>query len=592
MKNITKLLTLLSKDEQKNAIFLTFVIFISAILDVVGIASIIPLIALLSNPNLIESNLIINKIYIYFNTNDPQLFLFYLALCFFTLFMISMGVKTLSTYFQFRFSLMCEYSIGKRLLQNYLYQSYSWFLDRHSSDLAKNILSTVNQATNQGLLPFFNLISQGMVTLFIILFLIFIDPNLTIIIGLTFGSIYGITYGFFINLLKKEGLDRVKNDKERYTALSNAFGSIKETKLGKLENFFIKKFSFPAMNFAKNQANGQIIGLLPRHIFEAIAFGGLLLIILYLMRKNNDFISILPILSLYAFAGYRLMPALQQLYVAVTSLSFAGAAINSIYENRQKKSVIIDNKQKLDFNKQITLKNITYHYPKSFKTNLNKISLKIPAKRTIGLVGPSGGGKTTLIDVILGLLEPQIGTLKIDNEVIIKKNLTSWQKNIGYVPQQIFLTDENIYSNIAFGVDYDQIDYKTVEYVSKIANLHNFVINELPDKYNTIIGERGMRLSGGQRQRIGIARALYNSPSILILDEATNALDNLTEKAVIDSLHNLKNKISIILIAHRLNIIKKCDQVFFMEKGKIIATGNYNDLSKTNKKFNKFISSD
>ena len=590
MKNIKKLLKLLSKNERKKAFLLTFLIFISAILDVLGVASIIPLIALLSNPNLIESNVLINKVYVFFNMNDPQIFLFYLGGSFFIFFIISMVVKTLSTYFQFRFTLMCEYSIGKRLLQNYLHQSYSWFLDSHSSDLAKNILSTVNQVINQALLPFFNLISQSMITLFIITLLVYIDPKLTIYIGLTFGIVYGITYGLFINALNRNGLARVKNDQERYTALSNAFGSIKETKLGNLENFFIKQFSGPAKNFAKSQASGQIIGLLPRYLFEAIAFGGLLLIILYLMRQSNNFITILPILSLYAFAGYRLMPALQQVYVALTSLRFASAAINSVYKYRPVRYDTNAIKEKLDFKKEVSLKNITYHYPKSTKTNLNKISIKILAKSITGVVGLSGSGKTTLADIILGLLEPQEGTLKIDNKIINKNNLASWQNNIGYVPQQIFLTDQSISSNIAFGVDRELIDHDAVEHASKIANLHNFVINELPDKYDTIIGERGIRLSGGQRQRIGIARALYNNPSILILDEATNALDNLTEKAVMDSLYNLRNKITIILIAHRLNTIKKCDQVFLIDQGEIIDSGNYDELSKNSKSFNRFIS--
>ena len=590
MKNIKKLSKLLSKNERKKAFLLTFFFFISAILDVLGVASIIPLIALLSNPNLIESNVLINKVYVFFNMNDPQIFLFYLGGSFFIFFIIFMVVKTLSTYFQFRFTLMCEYSIGKRLLQNYLHQSYSWFLDSHSSDLAKNILSTVNQVINQALLPFFNLISQSMITLFIITLLVYIDPKLTIYIGLTFGIVYGITYGLFINALNRNGLARVKNDQERYTALSNAFGSIKETKLGNLENFFIKQFSGPAKNFAKNQASGQIIGLLPRYLFEAIAFGGLLLIILYLMRQSNNFITILPILSLYAFAGYRLMPALQQVYVALTSLRFASAAINSVYKYRPVRYDTNAIKEKLDFKKEVSLKNITYHYPKSTKTNLNKISIKILAKSITGVVGLSGSGKTTLADIILGLLEPQEGTLKIDNKIINKNNLASWQNNIGYVPQQIFLTDQSISSNIAFGVDRELIDHDAVEHASKIANLHNFVINELPDKYDTIIGERGIRLSGGQRQRIGIARALYNNPSILILDEATNALDNLTEKAVMDSLYNLRNKITIILIAHRLNTIKKCDQVFLIDQGEIIDSGNYDELSKNSKSFNRFIS--
>jgi ABC-type multidrug transport system fused ATPase/permease subunit len=589
MINLRKLLTILSEDERKKAIYLTFFILLSAILDVIGIASILPIVALLSNPNLVESNLFINKFYIFFNMNDQQSFLFYVALFFFIFFLISIGVKTLSIYFQLRFSLMCEYSIGKRLLEAYLYQSYSWFLDRHSSDLARNILSTVSQVVNQAIVPIFNFISHSMVTFFIIMLLIFIDFKLTLIVSFTLGILYGVTYALFSNKLNRKGLERTQNDQERYAALSNAFGSIKETKLGNLENFFIKNFSIPAKNFSKNQSSVQIIGQLPKYFFEAITFGGLLLIILYLMKQSDNFNAILPILSLYAFAGYRLMPALQQLYSALASLRFANASIDSVCKDLLPIYQANTIKEKLDFKKQISLNDITYHYPKSSKTNLNNISIKIPARSTVGIVGATGSGKTTLVDIILGLLEPKGGTLVIDNTIINKKNLTLWQNNIGYVPQQIFLTDQSISSNIAFGVDPELINHEVIKNVSKVANLHNFVINELPEKYDTIIGERGIRLSGGQRQRIGIARALYHNPNVLVLDEATNALDNSTEKAVMDAVYNLSHKITIILIAHRLDTVQKCDQVFLLDQGKIIANGLYDELIKSNKKFKKFI---
>ena len=589
MISIKKLFRLLSKDEKKRSIYLIFFILISALLDVLGIASIIPLIAILSNPHFVESNIMINKIYIFFNFNDLQIFLFYVGLIFFIFFIISMVVKALTIYFQLRFALMCEYTLGKRLLQNYLYHPYTWFLNRHSSDLAKNVLSTVNQIIHQALLPLFVLISQVLVIFFIITLLVIVDPKLTLIVSLTLGIFYGIIYFSFSNLVNRKGVERVKNDKDRYTALSNAFGSIKETKLRNLENFFIQKLSYPAKNFAKNQAFGQTISILPRYFFEAIAFGGLLLIILYLMKQSSNFSSILPILSVYIFAGYRLMPAIQQLYASFISLRFADAAINSIYETQPAKLNLNFSNNKLALKKEISLKNIAYFYPKSLKTNLNNISLKILANTSVGLVGHTGSGKTTLIDVILGLLEPQEGILMVDNTIIDKNNLSLWQNNIGYVPQQIFLTDDTLTSNIAFGIDDKLIDHEIVEKVSKIANLHDFVINELPEKYNTIIGERGIRLSGGQRQRIGIARALYNNPSVLILDEATNSLDNLTERNVMSSLHNLRKKITIIHIAHRINTVEKCDQIILMDNGKIIAFGRYEELSNHSKEFNKLI---
>jgi ABC-type multidrug transport system fused ATPase/permease subunit len=242
------------------------------------------------------------------------------------------------------------------------------------------------------------------------------------------------------------------------------------------------------------------------------------------------------------------------------------------------KSDLFQEKKLLPFNKDIVLKNITYQYPNTSKPVLKNVNLTILNKSTIGLIGSTGGGKTTTVDIILGLLETQEGTLEIDGEVITKKNLRAWQNVIGYVPQQIYLTDSTIATNIAFGQNSEKIDQKALERASKIANLHDFVINELPKKYQTTVGERGVRLSGGQIQRIAIARALYNNPRLLILDEATNALDNQTEKAVIDAIDNIKKEVTIIMIAHRLNTLKRCDKIYKIEKNSLVSCGAYEQL--------------
>ena len=268
------------------------------------------------------------------------------------------------------------------------------------------------------------------------------------------------------------------------------------------------------------------------------------------MSKTGSFNSTLPIVSLYVFAGYRLMPAIQQIYEAFTQLTFIRPSLDKLCEDLQNLKSFNENKDQeiLPFKKSINLRNIHFSYPNTPRITLSELNLSISAKSTVGIVGVTGSGKTTMIDIILGLLEPQKGTLEIDGKVVTKKNIRSWQSSIGYVPQQIFLSDDTIASNIAFGLETEDINQEAVEKASKIANLHEFVINELPKKYQTKIGERGVRLSGGQRQRIGIARALYHNPQLLILDEATSALDNQTEKAVMDAINNLGKNITIILI--------------------------------------------
>jgi ABC-type multidrug transport system fused ATPase/permease subunit len=281
------------------------------------------------------------------------------------------------------------------------------------------------------------------------------------------------------------------------------------------------------------------------------------------------------------------MPAIQQIYSSFTNLAVGGPSLDKLHEDIKNLRPFKINREEdiLSFEKKISLKNIFYNYPNTSRTALKDISLNIPIKSTVGLVGATGSGKTTTVDIILGLLEAQKGTLEVDGKIITNQNSRSWQRSIGYVPQHIFLADDTIASNIAFGVDRKYINQKAIEKASKISNLHNFIEDELPNQYQTTIGERGVRLSGGQRQRIGIARALYHNPQILILDEATSALDNQTEKAIMDAVNNLGNNITIIIIAHRLSTVKKCDQIYLLEKGELKNQGTFDELVKTSENF-------
>ena len=440
---------------------------------------------------------------------------------------------------------------------------------------------------SHGIKPIMNLITFSAITIMLIILLILVDPKLSLIVGFILGSAYGIVYKFTRSFLKRIGDERMKANEERFTIITEAFGAAKEIKIGGLEQVYTKRFSGPAKLSAQHSASSQLVSNLPRFFLEAIAFGGLVLMVLYLMSRSGTFIEALPIISLYAFAGYRLMPAIQQIYVSLTQLRYIGGSLDALYEDLINIQSI---KQNYDYpslllKKNISLNHIHYHYPNSSRTALKNIKISIPARTTVGLVGSTGSGKTTLVDIILGLFEAQQGTLEVDGQVISKHNVRSWQSSIGYVPQQIFLADDTVAANIAFGTDSKDIDQEAVKNAAKIANLHEFVINELPLKYNTTIGERGVRLSGGQRQRIGIARALYHSPQVLILDEATSALDNLTEQAVMDAVHNIGKNITIILIAHRLSTVKKCDTIFLLEKGELKSQGTFEELAKVSDHF-------
>ena len=318
----------------------------------------------------------------------------------------------------------------------------------------------------------------------------------------------------------------------------------------------------------------------------------ILCIIIYLLTTGKDSKEIFPIISLYAMAGYRLLPALQQIYSSITRVKYNLPALEILVDDLSKEHEIskkVSKQQALIFNNNLVLKDINFHYLGSASPILDDINIEIKANTTIGFVGPTGSGKTTLIDVLLGLLTPNTGKLIVDNVELTVENTRAWQKNIGYVPQSIYLTDDTIIKNIAFGINDNDIDLDKVKHAAKLADIDSF-INTMPKNYNTFVGERGIRLSGGQCQRIGIARALYNNPSILVLDEATSALDSVTENAIIEAINKLSHKKTIIMIAHRLTTVKECDVIFMLDKGKITDKGKYDELLALNEKFRNMAS--
>ena len=587
MNTIKKLLDLLTPHERKRTVLLLVMILCMAILDMVGIASIMPFVAVLGSPDLVQNNAFLNTAYTRLGFTDINEFLFALGALVVVLLLTSLAFKALTTYAQLKFTLMREYSISKRLLEGYLHQPYSWFLSRHSADLGKSILSEVDKIIYYAVNPMMILVAQSAVVVALLALLIIVEPKLSLIVGITLAFVYTSIFKVSRGYLARIGTERVDANQRRFMAVNDAFASPKEVKVRGLEQAFTNRFSAPALAYAQSQASMQIIAQIPRFAIEAIAFGGMLLVVLYLMAMNGSLVSALPTISVYALAGYRLMPALQQIYGAVTQIRFADAALDSLHADLMNLQIESSNSEdgNITLKRAIILDNINYNYPNTSEQAIRDLNLIIPAKSTVGLVGTTGSGKTTTIDLLLGLLEAQKGTLTVDDQVISKHNCRAWQSLIGYVPQQIYIADDTVEANIAFGVDVSKIDDDAVIRAAKIANLHELVINTLPKNYKTRLGERGVRLSGGQRQRIGIARALYHNPQLLILDEATSALDNLTEQIVMDAVHNIAGKITVIIIAHRLNTIKNCDCIYMIEKGELKAKGNYNDLVKTNKLF-------
>jgi len=314
---------------------------------------------------------------------------------------------------------------------------------------------------------------------------------------------------------------------------------------------------------------------------------------MYMVIITKDYQQIVPLVGLYALAAYRLMPALQQIFQDLTSVRFSRCALDVIYNDftqcayKQRESISPQTQQSLPFSKSIEFRKMTFQYSKAPKPIIEDFDLLINANTTIGLVGATGAGKTTIIDILLGLLTPRKGGIFVDGVKVTEENIRSWQKNLGYVPQHIYLCDDTVKRNIAFGVPDNEIDGQAVRGAAILANIHDFVEKELPQQYETLVGERGIRLSGGQRQRIGIARTLYHNPSVIVFDEATSALDGITEDTILEAIHHLAHKKTIVIIAHRLGTVKECDIIYLLEQGRIVDQGTYDQLLANNQQFRK-----
>jgi ABC-type bacteriocin/lantibiotic exporter with double-glycine peptidase domain len=604
---ISKLRDLLTPREKRNVVLLFCLILATGIMESVGVVSIMPFLSVLSNPEVIQRNAYLSYAYNALGFSNSQSFLLFTGAVVFVVVVSGLTLKALTQYALARFTQMRNYTISTRLLQDYLGRPYSWFLNRHSADLGRTVLAEVQQVINGVLIPIAQFVANVVIATCLIITLLLINPLVAVCAAVILGGSYFLVYTVLRKHLSRIGTERVQSNKERFQIAQEALGGIKEVKAAGLEAGYMNSFGKPAQRFAKSQAANQIIGQIPRFVLEALAFGGLLAIVLVMLAtRGGDLGQVLPILGVFAFAGQRLLPALQSIYQNATNMRFGKPALDALHADLSEKNNEPLKSTKdiapLPLQQNIEFTNIGFTYPGASRPAIHNLALKIPANTTVGFVGSTGAGKTTLVDIIMALLPPDHGQLLVDGQPVFEEQknpaltldkvqrntyntLKQWQCALGYVPQQIFLADDSVSANIAFGVPAKEVDQTAVERAAKIAELHEFVMQELPHGYETTVGERGVRLSGGQRQRIGIARAMYHDPDVLILDEATSALDNITERAIMDAVHNLSRKKTIILIAHRLSTVKKCDQIYLLEHGRLLSQGTYSELLAESQEF-------
>ncbi|MEZ5778912.1 MAG: ABC transporter ATP-binding protein [Paracoccaceae bacterium] len=589
-----KLYELLDRRERGRVLILLGLITMSGILDMVGIASILPFLAAVSNPEQARTNALLSRLYEWGGFTEDESFLTFLGIMVLCTVLLALASKILAAVAISRFSHMRNHTIGARLLGGYLRQPYVWFLNHHSSELGKTVLYETERSIMEAMLPAMRVFSNIASVVFLVVLLLFVQPWVALISAVVMGGAYVGIFYFVRRNLTSLGEKRAEDNAARYKIAQEVFGGLKDVKLMGLEETYLARFAVPSMRAATNASVSQVVGELPRHLLEVIAFGGMIVLILALLLTGSGEIGdILPTLGVFAFAGLRLFPAMQQIYLALTQMRF----VEPLLDNVHRDTMLVGAPthvpapaapvEPIRLQKSLEIRDVHYAYPNVENAALRGLSLEITANTTVGIVGGSGAGKTTAVDLILGLLPAQAGSLVIDGVPLAPSNMRAWQNSIGYVPQHIYLLDDSVAANIAFGHGEDDIDMARVERASRIANLHDFVMSELGQGYGTSVGERGIRLSGGQRQRIGIARALYNDPDVLIFDEATSALDNLTERAVMAAVNNLARSKTIIMIAHRLSTVRNCDLIFLLENGKLAAQGTFDELVSQNDSFRR-----
>lgn len=569
---------LLTKEEKISAFKLLLGVMIMGLFDVVGVASILPFMSIASDPNFVQSNDLLIKIYNFLGFDSHMKFVMFSGLCVITIIAISTLVKLITIYALYKFTFGREHTISLRLLTGYLNQPYSWFLNQHSSDLTKSVLADVREVVSRSILTIIMICSNSFLAILIVMLLIIVDPTTAITAFLFFGFIYTILYFFVKGILDNIGVDRLKANTARFKTSTEIFALIKEIKVLGKESFYIPEFGNATKKFVDKEVVMQSISALPKYLIEMVIFIALISVVLLNLADNITLNSILPIIALYAFAVYRLVPALQIVFANISLFRASASVLGFIsekYDQLDISSSFDNSLNRLKFNKEIIFKEISFRYPEAEKEALTKVSLQITANNIVGIIGPTGSGKTTFVDVLLGLLTPDHGSLYIDGVEVSKENVRDWQRCIGYVPQHISLIDESVTANIALGEHHDEINMDAVVSAAKIANIHDFIISELENGYDTKVGDKGVRLSGGQRQRLGIARALYKKPDILVLDEATSALDGDTERVVMDAVNNLGHQMTLVIIAHRLSTLEKADIVYKLEKGTLSSQGTY-----------------
>lgn len=598
INSLSEFYFLLTREQRNKFFFLQILIVLMSFAELVGVLAIGPFMAIVGDMTRLQGDGLAADLYKISGMDNPTDFLFWVGVCVLAVLTISAFISMYTIWRLSMYASKVGAELGNRLFSYYMHQPWIFHAAGSSSQLTKQISQECIRVTNSIITPLMQMNAKVVMALFMMIAVFFYNPKVAFVGLVTFFVSYMLLYRIVRNRLMKNGKKISDAQAARFKIMAEGFGGIKDTLLLGRQQKFTQSFIKSSNQFAIAQGTNQALGLVPRYAMELVAFGSIIFLVLYLLVAHKGNLgTILPVLSVYALAGFKLLPAFQQIYSSISKIRGNLAAFEAIRDELRHSIEVSEHKksyqshedeQDLKVKSSIVLNNISFRYPGKSEPALDNLSLEIPVNKVIGLVGATGSGKSTAIDLLLGLIEPDSGKILIDGVALTKEKKRAWQNMLGFVPQSIFLSDSSIRENIAFGLPPREIVEERVSRAARMAHLNDLLM-ELPHGLDTRVGERGVQLSGGQRQRIGIARALYNDAEILVLDEATSALDGITEKLVMDAIHDFSGKKTIVMIAHRLATVQQCHCIYLIKNGCVVDKGCYEELRKRNDIFQRMV---
>ena len=577
---------LLPVSSQRVAGILVVMMLVNGFVEVSGVAGIMPFVSLASDPQAIEKSAWMSKIYSQLKFSSPHSFLIFLGVAFILLFSTVNLCRAVTTWLGLRFSFHVSHRLAVRLLQSYLGRSYMWLRGRNSTELGKDVLHEIEALVRNVYLPMTEICTNGLAVVMIAATLLFLDPWVAIGTGGTLVALFSLIYQVNRGQLARNGVEREKLNSLRFRAVHEGLYALKEARLLTRREQFLQRYSGLSNRYNKALAVGDMVYELPHYLTEVVAVAGLIGSLMYFALRPEG--QAMAWLMLYVMATWRMLPSLQNMYRNLARIRFYLPSLSRLAMEMEQPLTSSENVTPLPLGEGIKLDNIHFTYPSANEETLHGLTLEIPRGSRIALVGQTGSGKTTVADMVAGLLEPGQGSLWVNGQALDADQRNAWQRNVGYVPQEIFLSDDTVSANIGLGISSLYLDQAAVEKAAQAAQIHDF-ISELPQGYASILGERGASMSGGQRQRIGIARALYHQPELLIFDEATSALDEVTQRKVLESLEGVGHQLTVLVIAHRLEVVRNCDKICLLEGGHLVASGTYAELLENCPQFSAFV---